>query len=58
MADKKGWYPGKILGGLIGKVKEHDGKFKEDGEDGLRSGDWQSQRAFEDASGAADEGGV
>ena len=32
MEDKKGWYPGKILGGLIGKVKEHHGKFKEDGE--------------------------
>ena len=58
MADKKGWYPGKILGGLIGKVKEHHGKFKEDGEYGLKSGDWQSQRAFEDASGAANEGGV
>tara|TARA_R110000824_G_scaffold100727_2_gene239373 strand:+ start:766 stop:1470 length:705 start_codon:yes stop_codon:yes gene_type:complete len=58
MPGKEGWYPGKHIGGLFGKLKEHHAKFKEGGEYGLRTGDQQAEGAFQDASAAANEGGV
>ena len=58
MPGKEGWYPGKHIGGLFGKLKEHHAKFKEGGEYGLRTGDQQAEGAYQDASAAANEGGV
>ena len=43
--EKQGWYPGKHIKGLLGRVKEHASKFKEGGEYGPRTIEQQMQTA-------------
>ena len=55
MEEKQRWNP---LRGVMDAYKSHAAKFKEGGEYGQRTGDQQAERAYQDASGAANEGGV
>ena len=45
--EKQGWYPGKHIKGLLGRVKEHASKFKEGGEYGPRTIEQQMQTAVD-----------
>ena len=56
--EKQGWYPGKNLKGLLGKIKDHHAKFQTGGEYGMKTGAQQAEMAYDRASGAANEGGV
>ena len=56
--ERQGWYPGKHIKGLLGKIKEHGDKFKKGGEYGLKTGAQQAQMSFDAAQQAANEGGV
>ena len=55
MEEKQRWNP---LRGVMDAYKSHAAKFKEGGEYGQQTGDQQAERAYQDASGAANEGGV
>ena len=58
MPEDQGWYPGKHIQGLLGKVKEHHAKFQEGGEYGLKTKAQQAGMAHQAAQQAANEGGV
>jgi len=58
MPEEQGWFPGKHLKGLLGKIKDHHAKFQTGGEYGMKTGAQQAEMAYDRASGAANEGGV
>jgi len=58
MPEEQGWYPGKNIKGLLGKIRDHHAKFQEGGEYGLKTKAQQAGMAHQAAQQATNEGGV